>query len=182
MQKFSPWKLLSSRTTYKNAWLAVREDSVITPTGSQGVYGVIESNDSVAVAALNDKNELYIHRIFRYPLQNWQWEVPGGGGDKEHAIQASKRELEEETGLKAEQWDILGVTGVCNGFMTEKMTTCLARGLSVVGDKEVSDEQTADGGFYSLEKIGAMIDSGEIQDGQTMTVLYLLQRWLEKNS
>ena len=83
--------------------MKVREDNVITPTGSRGIYGVVESNDSVIIVILNTKEQVYITKNYRYPARAWKWELPGGGGDNEDLLAASKRELEEETGMKAKQ-------------------------------------------------------------------------------
>jgi 8-oxo-dGTP pyrophosphatase MutT (NUDIX family) len=179
MKESNPWKLLSSRTVYQNPWVRVREDKVITPTGNEGVYGVMESNDSVMIVVLNDKHEVYLVRTFSYPAQSWNWELPGGGGDKQSPIAAAQRELEEETGIHATSWDKLGETRVCNGLMTERFTTYLARDVAFTGTKEQADEQISEAMFVPLAKVYDMVASGEINDSQSMTGLFLLQRWLD---
>ena len=178
MDEPNPWKVISSKTVYSNPWISVREDKVIKPSGADGIYGVIESNDSVMIVALNDQNEVYIIRNFRYPAGTWNWELPGGGGDKQAMLEASKRELAEETGIIAAQWDNLGTTWVCNGLMTEKMTTYLASKLKFQEKHKEPDEPVVDSKFVSLDEIDKMVKAGEINDGQSITSLYLLKQWL----
>jgi len=181
MRTDNPWKILNSEIKYKNPWMRIREDRVVTPTGSEGIYGVMETNDSVMIAVLNSKDELYLIRTFAYPAQSWNWELPGGGGDNEDLIVASRRELEEEAGIRAETWEKLGTTRVCNGLMTEKMTVCLARDLTFDGTKEVSNEQIDEGRFFSMSDIDKMVANGTINDAQSITGIHLAQKWLDKN-
>lgn len=182
MRSDNPWKVVSSKIMYKNPWMRIREDAVITPMGTKGIYGVMESNDSVMIVALNDKDELYLVRPFSYPDASWNWELPGGGGDKQHPVEASKRELEEETGILANTWEKLGKIRVCNGLMTEQMTVYIAHDLSFTGEKEVSTEQIDTAKFISMQEVDAMIARGEINDGQSITGIYLAQKWLEKQA
>ena len=180
MRSDNPWKVKSSKIVYENRWMRIREDTVVTPTGNDGIYGLMESSDSVMVAVLNDKNELYLVRTFAYPAASWNWELPGGNSDGEDTASASKRELEEETGIIAKMWTTLGKTRVCNGFMTERMVTYLATDVSFSGEKEVADEQIDQAMFFPMDEVDAMIERGEINDGQSITGIHLVQKWLEK--
>jgi 8-oxo-dGTP pyrophosphatase MutT (NUDIX family) len=180
MSDANPWKIISSQTVYQNPWIQIQEDKVITPTGKEGIYGFMRSNDSVIIAVLNDKHELYLVQGFSYPVAAWNWQLPGGGGDQEDAAIASKRELEEETGIRAEDWEKIGVTRVCDGLMTERMTTYLAQNIAFTGKKETSNEKIAGGKFVPMSEVDAMVERGEINDGQSITAIYLAQKWLTK--
>lgn len=176
-----PYKTLTSKTVYKNPWIRVREDKIVRPDGNEGIYGVIESRDSVMAVVLNDKNEVYLINTYSYPDQSWNWELPGGGGDGEDAVVASERELIEETGIVAEDWTLLGVTRVCNGLMTERQSTYLARNLTLTDKKEAEDEAIVSHGmFYSLVEIHTMIEQGKLNDGQSLAGLYLAEQWLHR--
>lgn len=173
----NPYKTLGSKLVYKNAWMRVREDKIITPEGTPGIYGVVESDDSVMITVLDDNNRVYLIRTFNYPAQSWNWELPGGGSDGEDTIVASKRELLEETGITAKDWTFLGKTRVCNGLMTERMSVYLARNLSAAAKS--NEAIVGEGNFFSLVDIHKMIHAGDINDGQSLTGLYLLELWLK---
>lgn len=175
----NPFQKLSSKVVYQNPWIRVHEDSVVRPDGSEGIYGYLESRDSVKIVALNDKQEVYLVRSFRYPTATWIWELPGGGSDGEDIMVASQRELAEETGITAATWTLLGKTVVCNGLMTERQAVLLAEGLTI-GKRATADdaELVTDGKFVSFTEIDQMIDTGEIDDNMTLTGLFLAQRRL----
>jgi 8-oxo-dGTP pyrophosphatase MutT (NUDIX family) len=177
MEPRSPWKLVSKKVLYKNRWVTIHEDRVITPTGVDGIYAYMESNDSVIIIACNDKGEVYLIRRYLYPQQTWRWGLPGGGGDREQPVEASKRELEEETGIQARTWDRLGETTINGGLMTERMVTYLARDLSFTGEKEHSDEMISRARFVPKNELTQMIQSGELDDGQALTALQLYSAW-----
>ena len=78
----NPWKRLSSREIYKNPWIRVREDQVITPHGKDGIYGVVEAKPAIGVVALTESLDTYLVGQYRYPLDQWSWEIPEGGGQE----------------------------------------------------------------------------------------------------
>jgi hypothetical protein len=71
-----PWRTLGSRTVYANAWLRLREDTVIRPDGQPGSYGVVKMNPSAGVIALNDASEIALVTQWRYTLGRMSVEIP----------------------------------------------------------------------------------------------------------
>lgn len=116
----NPWKTLSSKLMYQNQWLRVREDRVIRPDGNEGVYGVVELPPSVAVVALNDRDEVLLVGQWRYTHGKFSWEIPTGGSEAgEGILDAARRELREEGGVLAAEWRALGSIDNSNGVTTD---------------------------------------------------------------
>jgi 8-oxo-dGTP pyrophosphatase MutT (NUDIX family) len=127
----SPWQTLDSRQMYDNAWISVREDSVIRPDGEQGIYGVVHfKNIAIGILAF-EGDFIYLVGQYRYPLKQYSWEIPEGGcPEGEDPLHAAQRELEEETGLSAEIWEKLGEAHLSNSVSDELAIWFLATGLT----------------------------------------------------
>src|SRR5436853_3220314 len=126
----NPWETLASRQVYDNAWISVREDSVIRPDGEQGIYSVVHfKNIAVGILAIED-DSLYLVGQYRYTLEQYSWEIPEGGClEGEDPLDAAKRELAEETGLRAESWEKIGTAHLSNSSSDELAIWFLATGL-----------------------------------------------------
>lgn len=168
----------SSRIAYENPWLKIREDKTIRYGNKEGIYGVVETDDSVIICAINDQGELYLVYGYAYPTDTWSWQVPGGGGDKEPAIVAAKRELKEETGIEAENFEELGSLIVSCGLLKEKMSVVVATKLTL-GKRNDSDDldSVREGKFVSFKQIEKMINDKEICDSQSISAIYMVEKW-----
>ncbi len=176
MNKSNPFKKLSSRIAYKNPWLRIREDTIVRPNGDDGLFGVVETHDSVMIVAVNNMQEICIENIFRYPVQKWVWELPMGSTGGQDDLEAGQRELKEEVGITAESWQIIGRHRVCPGLMYEYQTVMIATGL-LYGEPTDADEGIAGHKFVSLAQAEEMIQAGEIDDSLSITTIYLFKQW-----
>ena len=126
----SPWRTLAAREVYRNPWLSVTEYQVIRPDGAPGIYGVVDPGDNVTIVALDDDESVWVVEDFIYPIQRRGWFLPTGAVDRgESPLLAAQRELSEETGLRATQWDPLGAFYLTPGIATQCSYLFLARGL-----------------------------------------------------
>ena len=139
----NPWKVVSSRSIYKNPWFSVREDQVIRPDGQPGTYSVVEPKVATGVVALDDTNHVWLVGQYRYPINIYSWEIIEGGVDPgENSLQAATRELKEEAGLTAEHIIPLGPPiYLSNCFTSERGDLFIARGITVGESQPEGTEQ-----------------------------------------
>ena len=138
----NPWKTLSSRTAYENAWLRVREDQVTRPDGKPGIYGVVEIRPSVGVVALNGRDEIVLVGQWRYALNRYSWEIPRGGSrvDETDMQRAAERELAEEAGVLAAHWQAMGTVDVGNGVLDDVQSLYVATELTATNTNFDAEE------------------------------------------
>ncbi len=99
-----PWKTLSSRPIYQNPWMSLREDIAEMPDGRTTLYGVVTFGDCVGVVPFLDDDRILLVRQYRYVQEDARWEIPTGGVKEGESLEeAARRELQEETGYRAER-------------------------------------------------------------------------------
>ena len=105
----NPWKTLSKAIKYENPWIRVEEHQIINPAGNPGIYGTVNfKNTAVGIVPLFANGDTLLVGQYRYPLQQYHWEIPMGGAPiGESHLTCAKRELREETGLKADNWQLI---------------------------------------------------------------------------
>ena len=125
------WSILNSNYLIKCKWLTVRKDHVRLPSGMEmDDFYIIESNDWVNVIALTDDNNILLERQYRHGLARICVELPAGSvDDGETPLQAAKRELLEETGYTAREWEYYGKYAPNASAMTNYSHTFIARGV-----------------------------------------------------
>lgn len=168
------WQTLRSRVAYENTWIRVREDAVLRPDGSPGVYGVVEvRSPAVFVVPVTEVGEIVLVEVDRYTIGGLSLELPAGGTDGEDPLAAAGRELREETGLAAESLVDLGPVYSLNGVSDAPGRVVLAGGLRPVGGAEQEVEGISGVRTVPIPDLLAMIRAGEITDNESLGALLL---------
>ena len=97
-------KKISGEVIYDGKILTLVKDKVICPNNEEAYREIVRHNGGAAILVVNEKNEVLLIRQFRYAYDEIIYEIPAGKLElNEDPYEAAKRELEEETGYKAEK-------------------------------------------------------------------------------
>lgn len=169
---------VSSEPVFSGRLLKAYRDVVRLPNGEQSVREYIKHPGAVVVIAVTERNTLLFERQFRYPLHQDFLELPAGKIDPNEPIEVcARRELREETGYEAAEWQYLGVMHPCIGYSDERIEIFLARKLSHVG-QQLDDNEFLDVFEMTLQDAVQAVFDGRLTDAKTITALFWAQRAL----
>jgi 8-oxo-dGTP pyrophosphatase MutT (NUDIX family) len=128
----NPWLTKRTDLKYANPWITVEENQVINPSGKPGIYGVVHfKNLAIGIVPVDEEGYTWLVGQYRYPLNEYTWEIPEGGGPIGiDPLKSAQRELREETGLLAERWTYLSRIHTSNSVCNEEGHLYLAQGLT----------------------------------------------------
>ncbi len=125
------WKVVESRTILQDRWLNLRADDCLTPGGvTISPYYVMSYPDWINIVAITPDDHLLLVRQYRHAAGKFFLEIPGGGLDERDADseKAARRELEEETGYIAQNWQLISTLYPNPSSHTNRLHTYLATG------------------------------------------------------
>ncbi|MBE7035227.1 MAG: NUDIX hydrolase [Ruminococcaceae bacterium] len=173
-------KTIGKEEIFEGKIIKVSRDTVELPNGELATRELVEHPGGVAVVALDNEQNVYMVRQFRYPFQQVVLEIPAGKLDPGEEIQVCCiRELEEETGLSADRLDYLGRFMVSPGFCKEWIHIYLARNLTV-GKAHLDPDEFLEVETIPLDTLIDMIMRDEIQDGKTVIGLLKAQEFIRR--
>jgi|SRR6185503_19435147 8-oxo-dGTP pyrophosphatase MutT (NUDIX family) len=168
----NPWTILSQRAVYDNKWIGVTESDVINPSGGKGIYGVVHFKAlAIGVVPLDEELNTWLVGQYRFPLKQYSWEIPEGGGDPAvPPVASAQRELLEETGLVAKEWTPIMEMHLSNSVSDEKAILFLARQLE---QREPEPEETEQLVVRKVpfEEAYRMVMNGEITDSMSVAAI-----------
>lgn len=177
-----PFKTLSKTLVYQNPWLKVYEHK-IKRRDREGVYAVVERENTVIVIPLSPSLRTVLLRQYRYPTDSDSWELPMGGvGSAERKEDAVKRELLEETGLDAAEYELIGEYHAVPGLTPQQVSVFVVR----MSEEQMDASFTPEGmdeiqqvRIRSLSSVYDMVRQGQITDGFTLVGLLYLRLHLD---
>jgi 8-oxo-dGTP pyrophosphatase MutT (NUDIX family) len=167
---------LDSVQVYAGTWLKVREDTVLRPDGSTGIYPVVDTADmALVIAAEGDRLQLV--EQYRYPVAGRRWEFPSGSADAILDIDAAAtaaRELREETGLTAGTLTPLGTLEISPSTLSQRCRVYLATDLTHSAPRREPIEQDMQPAWCTRDDVERMVIDGTITDAKSLAAYALL--------
>ena len=175
-------KTLDSRLIFDGVLLKLYRDGVEVPSGGQSVREYVHHPGGAAVVALDGDGNVYLERQFRYPYRKVVTEIPAGkleeGEDPSDAI---RRELKEELGAEAGQWDFLGHIMPSVGYTDEMLYLFLARDLTF-GETHWDKGELLEPFKLPFAEALAQAADGRINDGKTVSALFRADRLIRSET
>jgi ADP-ribose pyrophosphatase len=162
-------KIVSSKEVYACSLFRVTEEEAVDKKTDWRIKrSVVRHPGSAVMMPVDEKNRVLLVKQYRLPAGQDLWELPAGKiDDGENALQAAKRELVEETGLRAKKWKKLTTFYPSPGFVEEKMTIFLATGLTQ-GEARPMEDERIDTRWFTKKELKEWIGKNKIIDGKTM--------------
>ena len=164
-------KQVRENLLYSGRIISLYNDEVELDNGNHAMREVVTHPGGSSILAINDKDEVYFVRQYRYPMRDFILELPAGKRDNgEDPFETAKRELHEETGMEADTWIPLGSSLSSPGCFTERLYLYAAKDLHAVGQHLDEGEYL---GVFTIpyEKALEMVKNGELDDAKTQLAL-----------
>src|SRR3984885_12765411 len=166
------WPVVSSAELLRRWLITVRADKVRMPDNSIAEREVVLHPGAVGVLALDDADRVLMIRQYRHPVGRLLWEIPAGLRDVEGEAPwvTAQRELAEEAGYRARDWQVLADYFSSPGFSTERLRVFLARGLEPIPAAErrfepEDEEAYMLTGWLPLDEAVRKVFAGELHNG-----------------
>lgn len=172
---------ISSEDVFDGVLLHVKRDTVKLPNGDTSTREWIKHQGAAAVLPILPNGDIILVKQYRYPIGKVTLEIPAGKLDSpdEEPLVCATRELSEETGYTAANYQKLTTLATTVGFSNEYIHIYLATGLTS-GKQHTDDDEFINVVKMPLSEAMAMIDNGTIYDAKSVTAILMAKRYLPK--
>lgn len=176
-----PWKTVSRRTilTYSK-FLAVEEHTVQLPDGQViDDWPWVITPDFINVVAITDEGKYLFFRQTKYSITGTTLAPVGGYLEPgEDPIVAAQRELSEETGYAASDWQFLGQFPVDGNRGAGTAYFYIAQGAQLVTEIDADDLEEQELLLLNRAEVEAALDAGEFKLLPWLAIVALALRYV----
>jgi ADP-ribose pyrophosphatase len=165
-------RTIASERIFDGRIIQLKVDDVLLPNGKTAKREIVHHPGAVAVLPLTDDGKMIAVRQFRKPLELTIVEIPAGKLEKgEDPLACAKRELEEETGYRAERFEHLSSFYTSPGFADELLHLYVATGLQA-GETRPDEDEFVEVLALTLDEAHELHRAGKIRDAKTVLALF----------
>jgi len=177
--------VVASEVVHRGRHLSLRIDTIERGDGSRATREIVGHPGAVAIVAVDADGRVALVRQFRLAAGTALLEIPAGTLDVDPATgavedpdAAARRELEEETGLRAGSWRRLASFWTAPGFATELMHLYLATDLTPAQLDRLGpeDDERLELEWRPFDDAVAAATRGEFHDAKSLLGLLLVDR------
>ncbi|WP_035270446.1 NUDIX hydrolase [Desulfitibacter alkalitolerans] len=159
---------ISSQCFFEGRILRLRVDKVELKGGRIGQREIVEHPGAVAIVAITQDKKVLLVTQYRKPMEKELMEIPAGKLEKnEIPLSCAQRELLEETGYVANNWQELLAVYTSPGFSNEKVVIFLATDLSRTLNTPMDTEEISHLDLLPLGEVIDLIKENKIEDAKT---------------
>ncbi len=176
-----PAEILETKNYLNAKKIRFEINRVKLPIGVEGTFGIIRHPGASLAVPITKDGQIVLLRQYRFAISGRILEFPAGTLEEgEDPLNSIKRELAEESGYEANQWDSLGTMLPCPGYSDEVIHLFLARNLKKLPSPPSGDEdEDLEVLHMSIEELDSCLASGnEALDGKSVTALYRAKQFL----
>ncbi len=168
-------KYISRKPAFDGRLLKVMVDTVVLPDGKETTREIIEHPGAVCVVPVLPDGSIIFVKQYRYAVGSVLYELPAGKLDKpdEDPLECAKRELSEETGYKAANWQKLTSIVTTPGFTDEVIHLYLATGLEKF-NQHTDEDEFIDIAVLKPQQVRKMLENEEIFDAKSLSALCMM--------
>ncbi|MDE3196518.1 MAG: NUDIX hydrolase [Acidobacteriota bacterium] len=124
---------IDSKEVHRGRLVHLREDTVVLPKGTRTTYEYVEIKHGSSTLAIEENGDVWLVREWKYAIDRPSLEVVSGGIEPgEEPLGAAQRELREEAGLEASDWQAVGFVDPFTTMLRCPNHMFIARGLKAV--------------------------------------------------
>ncbi|MEO7310126.1 MAG: NUDIX hydrolase [Chitinophagaceae bacterium] len=180
MSELKAWQQVSSEYLVQETWFKLRKDQVMKSNGQvMPAYYVLEYSNWASVFPVTTDGKVILVRQYRYGIEQWSMEVPGGIMDpgETDPMEAAKRELLEETGYSCKEIIQTAVVAPNPATSNNLMYCFLATGCERTHQQEFDEHEELEVLLVGLDELKQMLRENKILQSLHVTViLYALEK------
>ena len=178
------WRVLETSYPFESAQYNLRNDRIQMEGNSETSYAYLERAEAVIVVPVTVDGEIVLVRQYRYPVDEWCWEVPAGGshdtGDAS-LEEVVRKEMEEEIGAICEKVEYINFFYSANSMSDEKCHVFLAPGMELKHKPDTEETENIKMHPLPAPEVMQLARSGQVKTGPCALALFLCEDALRKH-